>query len=322
MLCNLIRSSCLEPVRQRHDADAGGAAAPRHRRPRSHGLNPTRAGLALSAEICCAPLASPERFATIRSRWACGRRAKPWPATSPAAASTVPAGSHRADGQHQRSVRAGSSSSCAIPATACSCRGPAIRCSSTSPCSKRSRREPYRLEYHGTWRIDLDDVAARIDDADTRRARRVAEQPDGLVPASRRSARARRALRGTRPDADRRRSVRRLSARRSAACRVGARRARCRRVQPRRLVEVRRAAAGQARLDWLWRPDGKLERAHDGVRVDRRHVSVGLDAGAGGACPTCSRAARTCARRFSERIAANLRIAAASGGGTTRRSRS
>ena len=46
---------------------------------------------------------------------------------------------------------------------------------------------PYALEYHGAWRIDLDSVRARRRRSRARDPDRVAQQPDGVVPAPRRS---------------------------------------------------------------------------------------------------------------------------------------
>ena len=46
---------------------------------------------------------------------------------------------------------------------------------------------PYRLEYHGRWRVDLDDLRAGGERADTGGADRLAEQPDRVLSARRRS---------------------------------------------------------------------------------------------------------------------------------------
>ncbi len=149
---------------------------------------------------------------------------------------------------------------------------------------------PYDLEYHGAWRIDLDSVR-RAPCPGCARYDRVAEQPHGIVPSPRRPRGRRRDLRRAAVGDDRRRGVRRLPARPRAARRLRAVTERGPDLRARRPVEIRRPAAGQARMDRLRRTAARDRSRAGRLRDRRRHLPVGVHAGAGGR-PGVSRARR------------------------------
>ena len=177
------------------------------------------------------------------------------------------------------------------------------------------RAVPYRLDYHGRWAIDIDS----LDDAWTDEIRAVLvvspNNPTGSVLGAGRIRGGRRALRGARRGADRRRSVRGLSAA-DVRARDAAAMPTC--VPDRSAgwpVEVGRAAAGQAGMDGVRRPGRAWSAsAMRAAGADRRHLSVGLDTGAG-RCAGADRVRRGGARADSRRACARndaaLRAAAA-----------
>ena len=185
---------------------------------RSHGSNPTRAGFSYPPDLL-APLGSRAwRSCTTRSRWACGSRVRQCPTTSRAAVRTSRPTVSRLTASTSEAYALLFKLLCDAGDTVLVPR-PSYPLFEHLTVLESVDARPYRLEYHGEWRIDVDHLRAALDDTNACGAGRVAQQPDGFVPASRRSRGRRRAVRVARHGADRRRSVRRLSARCCAACR-------------------------------------------------------------------------------------------------------
>ena len=143
---------------------------------------------------------------------------------------------------------------------------------------------PYALEYHGSWRIDVDSITRARDRSRARDPRRVAEQPDGIVPASRTISR--RCRRSAPPNA-----AGRSSATKCSPTIRSIRRPRRRSVLAGADVLTfslgglsKSAGLPQVKLGWIGfggpAPNGR--RGAGGLRDHRRHLSVGVDAGAGG----------------------------------------
>ena len=176
---------------------------------------------------------------------------------------------------------------------------------------------PYALHYDGRWWVDFDSVDA----AWTARTRALLAVSPNNPTGSVLSADERRAIGAT----VRRRATRRSSSTRCSRTTLAgrpdpgddARRAAAGLpdVPARRPVEVGGAAAGEARLDRGGRPRAARGRGARPARADLRHLSVGVDAGAGRRRRSdCRRrrsartGARTRARELSHRCASSRRV--------------
>ena len=222
---------------------------------RSHGIEPDRGGLRLSAVAARAAVGGRARCATIRSRSAFRARARRSPPTTTGAACACPpvmSSSPRAAAKATRCC----SSCCATPATRCSCRTelPAVRAPDAS--RQRRRRGRTALDYHGVWPIDLDTWRR---DRPTRTRAVLVVSPNNPTG---------RWLQRDELDWPRRRCARRTtwrssvtkcsptipSTRRPARHEASSSARRRAVVQPWRAVEVGRPAAVEARLDGAERP--------------------------------------------------------------------
>ena len=187
--------------------------------------------------------------------------------------------SRRADVQHQRSVRAAVQA--AVRRRRCGAGAASELSAVRAPHAARiaSTAIPYALEYHGSWRIDIDSVRRAATDRVRADPDRVAEQSDGLVSASRRSRRA--------VGARRQRTAGRSSATKCLPTIRSIRRRTRRTCWPRADVLTfslgglsKSAGLPQLKLGWIGfgGPSAKVDEALAALRTDCRHISVGVDA--------------------------------------------
>ena len=186
--------------------------ADRHAVRRSHRVEPYPRGHLPTRTICWRRWPSRRRCATSRSRSGCRRRAKPWPPTARAAA--------RACDPDQVVLSASTSEMYSwLFKLLCDAGESVLVPRPSYPLFEHLARlegvraEPYRLEYHGRWEIDLDSVAAAP--PDTRALLLVSpNNPTGSYVERARGRGAHAAVPRSRLGADRGRGVRRLRARR------------------------------------------------------------------------------------------------------------